>query len=76
MPLQPAPCPLLARGVYRAPYLGPEREVILFAVDASHRIPDHGERLVPRDADLEEPTAELWRHLDAVDPEHSRRRKS
>lgn len=71
--MTPPLCPLLDRGVYRAPLLGPHGEVILFAVDARHRRPDHGVVYVPEGEDLDGPTAALWRLLDAVDPEHSRR---
>lgn len=74
MALLPPERPLLSRGVYRAPVLGPNYEVILFAVDSSHRVPQHGRAFIPEGGDLVQATAALWRLLDAVDAEFSRRR--
>jgi hypothetical protein len=70
----PATPPLLPRGVFRAPVLGPAGEIILFAVDSRHTVPDGARVLLEPGSDLIGPTASLWRLLDAVDPEFSRRR--
>jgi hypothetical protein len=64
---------LLARGVYRAPSLSATGQLVYFAVDHYHcevaRVELDPERL-PDDAVV----AELWRRLDAADPEHARRK--
>jgi hypothetical protein len=69
------PCPdLLPRGVYRAPCFGPNGETIVFAVDHRHRRIDDGVVYLPPGEDVVAARNALWRMLDAVDPEHSRRR--
>jgi hypothetical protein len=66
--------PLLVRGVYRAPCLNPDGKIILFAVDYQHRRIEGGLAYLTDESELEVAEAALWRLLDAVDPEHSRRR--
>lgn len=68
------PTHLLPRGVYTAPCFGPHGEIVLIAVDHQHRRIEHGIVLVPRDENATAARAALWRLLDTVDPEHSRRR--
>jgi hypothetical protein len=62
---------LLPRGVYRAPYLTEDGDMVLFAVDHRHRIiPDGMMMLEPGSPMAVESSATLWRRLDAADPEH------
>lgn len=72
--IQPPACPLLPRGVYRAPALSVTGLPVLFAVDYCHRVVDGSRTEVEPGADAVEICHALWRLLDAVDPEHSRRR--
>jgi hypothetical protein len=72
--IAPPPSPLLKRGVYRAPYLTADGSAVFLAVDGNKRLAFTHE-LDPED-DAEKVTAAMWRELDRVDPEHSRRGKS
>ena len=65
--------PLLGRGVYRAPCLGPNGETILLAVDYRGCLIPEG-RVLIGEADVAATKAALWNLLDTVDAEHARRR--
>lgn len=68
---------VVGRGVHRSRWLGPNGEVILFALD--HRHWEIGERtLVPWTADqhalhaaIDAATEALWERLEARDPMHN-----
>jgi hypothetical protein len=65
------PYPLLGRGVYRARCLGPNHEVILFAVNHDHcLIPKDqgGVQYIPPGDNPMTANAELWEVLDRLDP--------
>jgi hypothetical protein len=64
--------PLLERGVYRAPCLGPDGETILYAVRANHRLIGRdygGVRYVPVGGNPLAVSRELWNLLANLDPE-------
>jgi hypothetical protein len=64
----------LPRGVYLASSLSSAGNLIYFAVDYLHREVGARVELDP-DAGAESVVRELWRKLDAADPEHSRARE-
>lgn len=65
MPLDcPAPLP---RGVYVAPYLGPNGETVLLAITARQRLAAEPLFLVTADREAEMSDS-LWRLLDQRDP--------
>lgn len=60
---------LLARGVYRAPVLGPDRETIIYAVDHNHcLLRDPRQVFIPIGDNPFTAMADLWDRLDEVDP--------
>jgi hypothetical protein len=61
---------LVGRGVYRAPCLGPQDEVILYAVDHNHRWLgyDRGILCVKPGDDVHAANDLLWKTLNEVDP--------
>jgi hypothetical protein len=61
--------PLLERGVYRAPVLGPNAEIVLFAVDSRHRVPDHGRAYLRSEVEVLGCSEALHRLLDVIDPQ-------
>jgi len=65
----------LPRGVYLAAALSPAGHPIYFAVDYLHREVEGARVELAPDADAEPVVADLWRKLDAADPEHSRARE-
>lgn len=69
MPPSSSICPLLARGVYRAPVLGEHGEIVLFAVSSDHRFIEFGRVWVHNEREVRPTTDALWRLLDEVDPQ-------
>lgn len=58
---------LLQRGVWVAPWMGPNGEFVLIAIDRHHRIV--GDPVtVPAGANHVQMADELWERLDAADP--------
>jgi hypothetical protein len=78
MSLDPVPhAQLLAEGVYRLPVLGPGGEIVVVAVDKTHRLTPSSPCLVPKDADPEETIARLRVELECAGGSHVRKgRKS
>lgn len=65
---------LLGRGVYRAPCLGPQGQIILFAVDHASRRIDNGVVMLESDKEVDAACSALWRLLDTVDADFARRK--
>ena len=56
------------RGVYVAPYLGPDGEIVLLAITSSRKLATSGPVIVPHGADRVAAAEALWDLLDRVDP--------
>lgn len=57
----------LPRGVYQAPWIGPDGEVVLIAITRQHKLAA-GPVTVPHGASRVGAADELWAVLDRVDP--------
>ena len=72
-----SPVSLLPRGVYRAACLSSAGNLVYFAIDFQHREVEGARVELPDDSDqVDRVLADLWRKLDAADPEHSRRARA
>ena len=70
MPRRASPHQLADRGVWIAPWIGPQGEVVLVAVTSAHRLAA-APVTVPAGADRIAAAEALWDHLEAVDPDRS-----
>jgi hypothetical protein len=66
---QAKPFESLPRGVFLAPWMGPEGELVLLAVKANGRLACDPVML-PHGADRGEASDRLWQLLHDVDPDH------
>lgn len=64
---------LLPRGVYRAPVLSPNGNLLLLSVDYGHRLVARREVFPNEDVYLI--LDKMYADLDAIDPEHARRKE-
>jgi hypothetical protein len=63
----------LPRGVYRAPALSSAGNPVFFVVDFQHREVEGSRVEIPPGTKEQAVINQLWRLLDAADPEHSQR---
>jgi hypothetical protein len=59
---------LLDRGVYKMPCMGPNGEMILFAVTSEHRYVLNSFSILPWGSNLDAAAEAIWELLDRVDP--------
>lgn len=59
---------LLDRGVYKAPWMGPNGEIVLLAVTSKHCLVSLSPIVIPAGSNHVQAVDELWDMLDAIDP--------
>ena len=65
----PGPGEMLERGVWKAPWRGPNGEIVLLAVTSSHCLLSGCPVVVPRGCCHVTEADRLWALLDEIDPE-------
>lgn len=68
MPRPASSASLLPRGVWKAPWMGPNGEMVLLAVTACHALACPPVT-IPRGSDHTLAVDQLWAHLEATDPD-------